>query len=63
VIGSWVLVSPLANYNAGGVVGLNATGDIFFSTSTRGPVLVDRTTGTKYRLYFNAGGFYSEAVT
>lgn len=63
VIGSWVLVSPLANYNVGGISGLQATGDIYFSNSVRGPVLVDRITGTKYRLYFSSGGLYSEVVT
>lgn len=60
---AWTLMSPFAAIVSGGISGHQATGDIYFSTATRGPILVDRVTATKYRLYFSNGGLYSEIVT
>lgn len=36
--------------------------DLTFSTNALGPVLIDRTTGTKYRLYVNSGVLAIEVV-
>jgi hypothetical protein len=67
VIGSWSLVGPLTRFSSGGgatnISGLSFGGDVYYTASGRGPVMVDRTTGTKYRLYFNNGDLLSEVVT
>lgn len=64
---SWAIVGGLYQTSTGGgssnISGMSSTGDIFFTVSTRGIVMIDRTTGTKYRWYMNNGGLYSEVVT
>jgi hypothetical protein len=54
-------------YSSGGgalnISGVSTTGDIYFSNSARGPVLIDRTTGQKVRLFFDKGGLHFEVVT
>ena len=57
----------LDTYSSGGgpnnISGLQITGDLYFGNSARGPVLIDRTTGTKVRLFFDKGGLHFEVVT
>ena len=66
-ITSWDLVGPTDRINNGSgatnIKGSQMDGDLYFNASGRGPVFIDRTTGTKYRLYFNNGDLYSEVVT
>lgn len=39
------------------------TSDLYINSATRGPILVDRTTSTKYRLYINNGILNIETVS
>lgn len=68
VIGSWSLVGPMVRFSSGGgatnISGYQiASADLYLSTAARGLVQVDRTTGTKYRIFFNNGDLYTEVVT
>jgi hypothetical protein len=65
VLASWDLVGAMDRVTGvSGVDGFSTGGkDIYFSNSARGPVMIDRTTGTLYRLYFNNGDLISEVVT
>lgn len=67
VLASWDLVGPTDRIDNGSgatnIRGTQTDGDHYFNQSGRGPVLIDRTTGTKFRLYFNNGDLYSEVVT
>jgi len=60
---NWGVVGGFSNINLGGVNGLQTTGDIWFATATRGPVLTDRATGAKWRLYMNNGDLSQELVS
>lgn len=64
---SWSLLGGMASVNTGAgalnILGLQTTGDVYISSGSRGLVLVDRTTGTKYRLYIDNAGILIEAVT
>lgn len=67
VLASWSLIGPVDRIDNGAgatnIKGMQTTGDIYISSSARGLVMVDRSTGTKYRLYFSNGDFISEVVT
>lgn len=64
---AWALVGGWATVNTGGgatnIQGLQQTKDTYISNSARGLVQVDRTTGTKYRLYIDGGVLQTEVVT
>ena len=45
------------------IKGAQLGGDVYVNTSSRGVVLVDRATGTKYRVYVNNAALTLEAVT
>lgn len=66
-ITDWSLVGPLSRFSSGGgatnISGLQFNGDIYINNAARGMVHIDRTTGVKYRIYFNNGDMYSEVVT
>lgn len=59
----WGIVGGWSQVNAGGVVGLATTKDIYISDSSFGVVMVDRVSGTKYRLFFRNGTLNQEIVT
>jgi hypothetical protein len=67
ILASWDLVGPTDRIDNGAgatnIKGMQTGGDLYFSSSGRGPVWIDRTTGTKYRVYFNNGDMISEVVT
>lgn len=60
---SWGIVGGWSQINTGGVVGLATAKDIYISDSSFGVVMVDRVSGTKYRLYFRNGVLQQEIVT
>lgn len=64
---AWGVVGGFTNVNTGGgglnIQGLSTSGDVQYSSSARGPVMVDRNSGTKYRLFMLDGKLESEAVT
>jgi len=43
--------------------GVSTSGDLYFADSGQGPVIVDRTSGVKRRLYFDQGVLGFEVVT
>jgi hypothetical protein len=64
---SWSVVGGFTQVNTGGgatnIVGLQTSGDIYYSAAARGPVMVDRNSGVKRRIYFIDGVLASEVVT
>lgn len=64
---SWGVIGGFGTVSTGGgalnIVGLSTDQDVFFSTAARGPVMVDRNTGVKYRLFILDGKLEHEAVT
>jgi hypothetical protein len=66
-ITSWDLVGPTDRIDNGAgatnIKGAQTAGDFYISSSARGLVMIDRGSGTKYRLYFNNGDLFSEVVT
>lgn len=64
---TWQLVGGWNSVNTGAgalnMAGLQTTGDVYISSSTRGFILKDRATGQTYRLYFTNGNFAYETVT
>lgn len=67
ILASWQLVGPAQRVSTGGgatnISGVQFSGDVYVNTSARGLVMIDRVTGTKYRLYFSSGDLISEVVT
>ena len=63
----WAIVGGFSNVNTGGnpnnIVGLQTSGDVYYSVGTRGPVLTDRNSGTAYRLFMLNGKLESEVVS
>lgn len=63
----WAVVGGFSNINTGGgannIVGLQLANDIAFASSGRGPVLIDRNTATRYRLYVQDGKLLHEVVS
>jgi hypothetical protein len=66
-LAAWVLVGPTDRIDNGAgatnIKGEQIGGDFYINTSARGLVMVDRSSGTKYRLYFSNGDLLSEVVT
>jgi hypothetical protein len=64
---AWGVVGGFSNVNTGGgalnIQGLSTGGDVQYTNSARGPILTDRNTGTKYRMFFLDGKLESEVVT
>jgi hypothetical protein len=64
---TWTLAGVWNRVTTGGagtnITGVSFANDVYVTSSARGFVLVDRTTGTKYRLYINNGGLATEVVT
>jgi len=64
---SWTIVGGLNQTSTGGgsnnISGLSTSGDIAFTTGSRGIVFPDRTTGQKYRVYIDNGGLFTEKVS
>jgi hypothetical protein len=67
VLASWDLVGPTDRIDNGSgptnIKGSQVAGDFYINNSARGLVMVDRSSGTKYRLYFSNGDLLSEVVT
>lgn len=63
----WSVIGGFASVSTGGgsqnISGLSTSGDVYFTSSGRGPVLIDRVTGTKYRIFIYNGKLESEVVT
>lgn len=63
---AWGVIGGFASVSTGGgaqnISGLSTSGDIYFTASGRGPVLTDRVTGLKYRLFVYDGKLEHEAV-
>jgi len=66
-IADWSLVGPLTRVNTGvgatNISGFQTSGDIYINSASRGLVMIDTATGTKYRLKFTNGDLLSEVVT
>lgn len=64
---AWAIVGGFSQINTGNgalnIQGLQTGGDVYYNSSARGPVLVDRTSGLKYRLFMNGGHLEIEAVS
>lgn len=60
---TWGVIGGFQQVNTGGLQGLQLDGDIFFNNPNRGPVLIDRSTAEKWRLYINNGKLLHEKVT
>lgn len=64
---SWDYLSPFGYVNTGNgaanIQGVQINGDVYLNSGSRGIVLVDRTSTTKYRLYIDKGVVRIEAVT
>lgn len=64
---NWASVAGFSAINNGAgatnIKGLQTAGDVFINVGARGFVLTDRTTGLKWRLYFNNGALHQEQVT
>jgi hypothetical protein len=64
---TWELVGGWSNVNTGGgatnIQGLQTAKDVYVNDSARGLVQVDRTTGTKYRVFVDNGTVKTEPVT
>lgn len=63
----WDYVGIFGYVNTGAgatnIKGAQIAGDVFVNTSSRGIVMVDRATGSKYRAYINNGAWAFEAVS
>lgn len=63
---TWGSIGGFGQVNTGGgalnIQGLETDLDVYFSNADRGPVLVDRNTSVKYRLYIEDGKLLHEAV-
>lgn len=64
---AWAIVGGFSNINTGAgslnISGLQTTGDVYYSSSARGPVMVDRVSGAKYRVFMTSGKMETEVVT
>ena len=64
---SWNIVGGWAAVNTGNgatnIKGVQATGDVYINTSSRGFVLVDRASGAKKRMYLSNGALFTETVS
>jgi hypothetical protein len=60
-VGPWLVVNTGAG--ATNIKGVQQAGDVYINASTRGVVLVDRTLGTKFRIFFDNGTLGYETVT
>jgi len=60
LIGGWTSINTGAG--PGNIVGLQQGGDIYITSGARGLVLIDRVSGTKYRLYISNGDLEYEVV-
>lgn len=64
---AWSVIGGFASVSTGGgasnISGLSTSGDVYFTSSGRGPILIDRVTGTKYRLFIYNGKLESEQVS
>lgn len=60
---TWGVIGGFSQINTGGLSGLQLSGDIFFNNANRGPVLLDRADGTKWRLLISNGKLLHEKVT
>lgn len=64
---AWSVVGGFTQVNTGvgalNISGLATAGDVQFSTAARGPILTDRNTGAKYRLFVVDGKLEHEVVT
>jgi hypothetical protein len=63
----WDYVGVFGFVNTGAasnnIKGAQINGDVYVNTSSRGIVMVDRATGSKYRAYINNGAWAFEAVS
>jgi hypothetical protein len=64
---SWGVIGGFGTVNTGGgalnILGMSTGEDVYFTSATRGPVMVDRNTGLKYRLYISDGKLLHEVVS
>jgi hypothetical protein len=63
---SWTILGAWTSVNTGGgalnIQGVQQSGDAYISASGRGLVQVDRTDGTKRRIFIQGGSVYTEIV-
>lgn len=64
---TWAIVGGFSNISTGGgalnISGLQTAGDVYYNVAARGPILVDRASGTAYRFLITSGKVEIEAVS
>lgn len=64
---TWATVGGFSQVNTGAgalnIKGLQTAEDVYWNASARGPVLVDRTDGSKWRIFIQSGKLLHEAVS